>query len=116
MDINAAKRLILMGELWWVRRYLPFTFYFVWPNIQRTCYAPRQYKFLIKCDVMSQAVWLDDNSSIKDVNDPLDKKAVRYRFLRQQSSSGVPEKNGNLIVHVHGGGFVAGSPDSHEVR
>ncbi|KAI1294244.1 Hormone-sensitive lipase [Halotydeus destructor] len=110
LDIDVIRRLILFGEIWWVRVYLPFLNHFIWPSRKLTLLVPRQTEWQIGCHVAEQRVWLARGQRL-----PTSSRPVRCRLLAHPSGDGVPEARGWVVFHVHGGGFVAGSPDSHEI-
>lgn len=110
-DPTAIKLLASFGESPISTRWTPFVTHGLQPNVIRTVYIERQKKFMLNYDLERRSISIE-----KDHQAYLwGTKPIRCRLLHQA----IPREDcifkDMLIIHCHGGGFVTGTPDSHEV-
>ena len=102
------KRIDLMADSWYVRKISVLAMGVLHPTRCETIHVPRQTKFKLLCNAEKQTCELVKRSPDSQVPE----STVRCRLLYDKVSGRDPD--GSMILHVHGGGFVMGSPDCHE--
>lgn len=120
-DVKFVKKMGSMADSLIYKSFIPFCLYGWSPNIQTTFYSPRQLKYIIntktyqidtkyhtKIKFTEELPIGIDNYSLKNY-----RTKIRIRLFKQETMK--EPSNDKLIFHLHGGGFVTGSPESHEV-
>jgi acetyl esterase/lipase len=101
------KRIDLVANSWYVRNVSVLAMGILHPTRCETIQVPRQTKFKLLCNAEKQTCEI-----IRRSDSLIPESTVRCRLLYDKVSGKEPD--GSLIFHVHGGGFIMGSPDSHE--
>lgn len=108
MRIEYLKVIDLVGNSWYVKNMSPLSISFFHPTTRQAIFVPRQRKFRINCNPQEQtAEVVKHDGEVRNTD-----STVRCRYLYDWQWGKTP--NGSVILHVHGGGFVIGSPDGHE--
>ena len=83
------------------------------PSTRQTIFLNRQtkYQILVNADEQTTRMVDTDLEPIYKVTD-LEPKPIRCRYLLEPDSKSNPDQV--VILNAHGGGYMAGSPDSHE--
>lgn len=120
-DVHFVKKMGSMADSLIYKSIIPFCLYGWSPNIQTTFYSPRQLKYII--DTKTHKIDTNYHSKIKFTDEtPIGienyctknyRNKIRIRLFKQETMKEAPHEK--LIFHLHGGGFVTGSPESHEV-
>ena len=79
------------------------------PNVQKTVFVERQKKYIIDYDFPTKSIKLVKNHQVYLWG----RHPVRCRLLHKTTDSPIADRT--VILHCHGGGFLTGTPDSHEV-
>lgn len=107
MRVEHLKWIDVVGDNWYVRRVAPLlTFGYFKPAVTRDIHIPRQERFKILCDVDQQSCDLVMHESVVNSSSVL--------RCRLQLDTRKESRDGTVILHTHGGGFVMGSADNHE--
>lgn len=119
-DVHFVKKMGSMADSLIYKSIIPFCLYGWSPNIQTTFYSPRQLKYVIntktfkldtryhsKITFTSETPIGVENYSLKNY-----RNKIRIRLFKEET---MKESHDKVIFHLHGGGFVTGSPESHEV-
>lgn len=111
-DPTSVKLLASFGNSPINKYWTPFVEHGFQPNRRETVFIERQRKFMVDYNMGDQAIFLK-----KDSNAFLwGRKPVRCRLLKSEVSKEDSITEDTLLINVHGGGFLTGTPDTHEVR
>ncbi|KAI1283187.1 Hormone-sensitive lipase [Halotydeus destructor] len=108
-DTQAIRLLGMGGETPWNCLMLPLFLFGMQPNITRTVYIPRQKRYIIDYHLDRREIFLRKDCPAHIWG----REPTRCRLLHNTSAPAMVKDT--IILHCHGGGFVCGSPDSHEV-
>ena len=104
-SVHFVRKVWGLSEIYFYRNLLPAVLYTTRPYLKHTIYIPKQSSVII--NPITNYIQLESQADF-DFS-----RNVRCRFLRKHFQRTSPKDS--LIVHFHGAGFVAQSPDSHEV-
>uniref|UniRef100_T1JYX5 Alpha/beta hydrolase fold-3 domain-containing protein n=2 Tax=Tetranychus urticae TaxID=32264 RepID=T1JYX5_TETUR len=106
VSIDFVRMVWGMSEAAFYKKLYPMLLYGTRPSRKKTLYAPRQeFARIVGHDGLIE--FNESHRNIWNVNKP-----VRFRFLQDTKSS---LSTSTLVFHCHGAGFVAQSPESHEI-
>lgn len=116
LTMDEIKHVDLATDTWLSKRYSPLAVNgILHPTIAKTIFIPTQNNFILKCDPNEQTCDLIISDDEKESSEFSSEKIgeVRCRLLFDQNKNRPPD--GSLILQTHGGGFIIGTPDTHEL-
>lgn len=109
IDIELMRTILITSEGDGNRKYVPLMLHWNKPQRREELFAERQQTFRIIADCPSQTVAIE-----KGHFEQLPPQ--RCRLLYEDSENTEELNPGRVVImNIHGGGYMGGSPDSHEV-